>query len=257
MVELAVAFFLFLKTGEKFATQEVAGPSVAELTVFAGDKVGVKFEPCVMNDPKKAVEFCAASKPVAGIVTPGFYLAYAKALGMEALLETKRTGVAAERFVVVTKKDAGDDLAGKIIATTLAVEERYVIGVILQDKFGRELRLKPVTDVERAVFDLIDGAKDGVDAVLVEAAAWTLFNEDPEFGEKLKAVFESAELPRELVVVFRPNAGKLDVEKLKSVLKAMNAGDAGKTVLRSIRVEAFDDVNQERLSKAQALFHAK
>jgi hypothetical protein len=257
VADLAIAFFLFLKTGEKFATQEAAGASVAQLTTYAGDKLGTKFEPRVLNDPKKAVAFCAASKPVLGIVTPGFYLTYAKALGMEALLETKRTGVAAERYVVVEKKDTGDDLTGKIVATTLAAEERYVIGVVLQDKFGRELRLKPVTDVEGAVFDLVEGAKDAADAVLMEEGAWALFRDDSELGPKLKVVFESAELPRDLVVAFRPNAGKLDVEKLKIALKAMNTDEAGKSVLRSIRVESFGDVNQERLAKAETLFHAK
>lgn len=257
MSAFAVAFFLFLKTGEKFATQEAAGASVAQLTTYAGDKLDVKFQPRVLNDPKKAVEFCAASKPLLGVVTPGFFLAYAKALGMEALLETKRTGVVAERYVVVAKKDKGDDLTGKIIATTLAGEERYVIGVILQDKFSRELRLKPVTDVEGAVFDLVEGAKDAADAVMLEEGAWALFRDDAELGPKLKVVFQSAELPRDLVVVFRSGAGNLDVEKTKAILKAMSGDEAGKPVLRSIRVESFDDVNRERLSKAEALFHAK
>jgi hypothetical protein len=213
--------------------------------------------PQVLNDPKKAVEFCAASKPPVGIVTPGFYLAYAKALGMEALLETKRTGVAAERYVVVTKKEAGDDLTGKIIATTLASEERYVIGVILQDKFGRELRLKPVTDVEGAVFDLAEGARNAPDAVLLEEGAWKLYRDDPELGQKLKVVFESTEQPRDLIVVFRPDVKGLNVERLKTALRSMSESDEGRKILRSIRVEAFEDVNRERLSKAQALFHAK
>ena len=91
----------------------------------------------------------------------------------------------------------------------------------------------------------------------MEEGAWTLYKDDPELGPKLKVVFESAELPRDLVVVFRPNATGLDVEKLTTTLKAMSADDTGKSVLRGIRVEAFEDVNQERLSKAQALFHAK
>jgi ABC-type phosphate/phosphonate transport system substrate-binding protein len=253
MVELAVAFFLFLKTGEKFATQEAAGPSVAGLTGYVGDKLGTKFEPRVMNDPKKAVEFCMASKPSLGIVTPGFYLAYAKALGMEPLLETKRTGVPAERYIVIAKKDAGGDLTGKVVATTLAAEERYVIGVVLQAKFGRELRLKPVTDIEGAVFDLVEGVKAAADAVLMEQGAWALFKDDPELGPKLKVVFESSELPRDLVVRF----GSIEAEKIKSVLKQMSESEEGKRILRSIRVDAFVDVDRERLAKVQMLFHAK
>ena len=83
---------------------------------------------------------------------------YAKALGMEPLLETRRTGVKEQRYVLVARKDASDDLArwqGKTIATPLAGEQRYVISVILQGKLGEEIRLKPVTDVEGAVFDLV------------------------------------------------------------------------------------------------------
>jgi ABC-type phosphate/phosphonate transport system substrate-binding protein len=252
--------FLFLKTGEKFATQETAGPTVAELTAYVGDKVGVKFEPRVMNDPIKAVEFCGTKKPAAGIVTPGFYLQYAKALQMEPLLETKRTGVKEERCVLVVRKDASDDLTkltGKTIATLLANEQRYVMGVILQSKLGEEVRLKPVADVEGAVFDLVEGAKNAADAVLMEADARALFKDDPELGSKLKVVYQSDELPRDLVVTFGPKSDALDADKLKSALKEMSGNDAGKKVLNSIRVEAFVEIDKAQLSKAQAQFYGK
>jgi len=243
---LAVAF-LFLKTGEKFATQESAGPTVAGLTSSLG-----AYEPQVLNDPVKAVEFCAAKKPAVGIVTPGFFLAYNRALGMEPVLETRRQNVPAERYVLVTGKNAGDDLHGKTIATTLAKEERYVTAVILAGKLGEEVRLKPVTDVEGAAFDLADGAKDAAEAVLMEEGAWKALSADEELGPKLKAAFTSEELPRDLVVIFRPNAGSLDIEKLKTALKQTD-----KQILSSIRVEAFVDVDKERLSKAEALYRAK
>ena len=51
--------------------------------------------------------------------------------------------------------------------------------------------------------------------------------------------------------MFRPNAERLDRTKLIAALKG-----ADKQLLGSIRVEAFVDVNQERLGKAQALFNA-
>jgi ABC-type phosphate/phosphonate transport system substrate-binding protein len=247
--------FLFLKTGEKFATQETAGPTVAAFTHYLG-----AYEPQVMNDPAKAVEFCTTKKPPLGIVTPGFYLTYAKALGIEPLLEVRRQKVPAEQYVLVVKKSAPDDLAalkGKTIATTLGAEQRYVIGVVLKDKLGEEVRLKPITDVEGAVFDLVEGAKNAADAVLAEDAAWKLFEKDEELGPKLKVAFSSDELPRDLVVLFRHNADGVDVEKVKSVLKDMGNNDAGKQILNSIRVEAFVDIDKDQLSKAQALFYAK
>ena len=62
--------FLFLKTGEKFATQEAAGPTVKGLTDYIGQKLAVSFEPNVMNDPVKAAEFCGTQKPAAGLSVP-------------------------------------------------------------------------------------------------------------------------------------------------------------------------------------------
>jgi ABC transporter, phosphonate, periplasmic substrate-binding protein len=252
--------FLFLKTGEKFATQETAGQTVATLTDYVGGKLGGKFEARVMNDPAQATEFCAAKKPPLGIVTPGFYLTYEKALGMEPLLETRRQNVVVERCVLVVKKSAPDDLdalKGKVIATSLAAEERYLVSVILKGKLGEEVRLKPTTDVEGAVFDIADNAKNAAGAVLIEEAAWKIFEKDEELGPKLKAINQSDELPRDLVVIFRPNAEGLDVAKVKTVLKEMSNDITGKQILSSIQVEAFTDVDSGRLAKAQELFHAK
>ena len=63
--------FLFLKTGEKFATQEAAGPTVVGLTAYVGEKVAGTtnaFEPYVMNDPVKAAEFSGKNKAALELV---------------------------------------------------------------------------------------------------------------------------------------------------------------------------------------------
>jgi hypothetical protein len=255
--------FLFLKTGEKFATQQIAGPTVAGLTAYVGEKVAGTtnaFEPQVMNNPVKAAEFCAKSKPALGIVTAGFYLTYAKALGMQPLLEVKRLGLKEERFVLVTRKDASDDLTkveGKTIATPLADEQWYVISVILQNKLGEEVRLKPTMDVEGAIFDLAEGAKNAADAVLLETGAWDLFKDDPDSGGKLKVLYKSDELPRDLMVLFLDKAEVQEADKVKQVLKDMASNAAGQKILRSIQVESFTDIDQVRLSGAEKLFHGK
>jgi hypothetical protein len=252
----AVAF-LFLKTGEKFATQETAGPTVTGFTTYLGEKTDAKFEPEIFNNPVKAAEFVAAKKPAVGIVTPGFYLAYAKALGMEPLLETKRVNVPEERYVLIAKKNAGDDFHNKIIATTLAAEERYVTGVVFQNKFGDDVRLKSVTDLENPLFDMMEGRKDAPDGVLMESSQWDVFKDDPDFTDKLRVALTTDPLPRNFVVLFRANDGKLDIDKLKSALKAMNHSPEGQAILRNIRVEAFVDVDAARLTKAEANFLGK
>jgi hypothetical protein len=219
----------------------------------------VSFDPCVLNDPVKAVEFCTTKKPPVGIVTPGFYLAYQKALGMEPLLEVRRQKIPTERYVVVVKKSAGDGLdavRGKVLATTLAAEERYITGVILRDKVA-ELRLKSVTDIEGAVFDLVEGAKEAADAVLLEEAAWQAMEKDEELGPKLKVAHRSEDLPGTLVVAFGANVGKLDLCKLKNALTSLNKSEGGRQTLGSIRVEAFDKLDEARLKKARESFLGK
>jgi len=257
--------FLFLKTGEKFATQETAGSTVKGLTDYIGQKLAVSFEPKVMNDPAKAAEFCETGKSVVGIVTPGFYMQYGKMLGLEPVLETRREGIAAERYVLVAsdnpkRSPSGAGLEawrGATIATTIAAEQRYVLGVVLQGKLGEDARLKSTVDIEGAVFNLADGAKNAADAVLVEEGAWKLFEGDPELGPKLKVIYRSDELPRALVVLFGGNATGVKAEKLKTVLKAMNDSEEGKTILRNMRVQSFVDLDKERLAKAEALFLGK
>lgn len=252
--------FLFLKTGEKFATQEMAGPTVAAFLAQVGKGMdGTKFEAQVLNDPAKAVTFCVKKKPPVGIVTPGFYLAYQKALGMEPLLEVRRQKVAAERYVVVVKKEAGDGLEavkGKVVATTLAAEERYVIGVILQDKLG-EVRLKAVTDIEGAVFDLVEGTKEAAGAVLMEEAAWQAMEKDEELGPKLKVAYRSEEMPGALLVSFSASASGKKASQMKKAFQSLQDTAEGREALGSIRVEKFEDVNRDRLNKAEQAFLGK
>jgi hypothetical protein len=252
--------FLFLKTGERFATQEVAGPTVKGLTDYLAGQLGVAdgFVPQVMNQPVKAAEFCAARKPALGIVTAGFFLAYEKALGMEPLLEVHREKVAAERQVLVTRQDGPADLTalqGKPLATGLAAEQVYVLNVVLQGKLGQECRLVAVTDPEGAVFDLADGAAKAPASVLLEEHAWKLFAADTELAAKLKVIFASDELPRDLVVLFRPNAAGLEDAAVQKALQTMTESAAGKTVLSSVLVTKFAPVDQERLANARKLYH--
>jgi hypothetical protein len=255
--------FLFLRTGERFATQEEAGPTLATLTAHVGRKLGLgpdRFAPRVFNDPVKAAEFCGAARPALGIVTPGFYLTYGKTLGMEPLLEVIRAGVDSECYLLVGNASAPDDLAklaGHRVATTLAAEQRFVIGVVLQDKLGREVRLQAVTDIEGAVFNLL--SRDGdAEAVLMEEAMWTgLFAPDPDLSKQLKVLYRSDDLPHQLVVAFTRHIGDLDLEAVRSVFKGMSQDEDSRAILRNIRVASFEDVNQDRLDRARGLFTGK
>lgn len=240
---LAVTGFLVVKTGEKFATQEAAGPTLAAFLA----KVEGDYQPRVFNDPRAAVEYAAKNKPAAGIVTPGFYLAYAKALDMKPLLEVQRADVPIERYVLVTRKTAADD-PGALVVTPLAAEENYVCKVILAGQYGEELRLKPTLDPEGAIYDMVEQRPQAGTAVLLEEATWKAIAADPELGPQTKVVFTSAELPGNLVVSF----GDGDAGRLVAALRGLPA-----EVTREIRVEAFRPVDEERLGRARERFHGR
>jgi hypothetical protein len=254
--------FLFLKTGERFATQEVAGPTVTALTKYLGDRLGRSdlFAPRILNEPVVAAEWAGRIRPAAGIVTPGFYLAYGKQLGLEPLLETQREGITSERYVLLARQTGPKDLngwQGKTIATPLASEQRYVTGVILEGKFGDEMRLRYTPDIEGTLLDMADAGAHASDLALIEEAAWKTFGADPELGGKLQVIMQSAELPRDLVVIFRPNLNGIDSAKVKQTIETMDTDDAGRAVLRSIRVSRFSTVDSNRLERARTLFLGK
>ncbi len=255
--------FLFLKTGEKFATQEIAGPTVALLTGYLGDRLAgsrTAYTPRVMNQPTAAAALAATEKPVLGIVTPGFYVAYRKAFALEPVAEVQRRKMGESRFVLVTAKGGPpelDQLAGKRLATDLAPEQRYVMSVILQNKLGQELHFIEVTDLEGALFDLAEQADQAADLVLVHHTLWDLYRDDPDLGPHLQAVYTSESLPHDLLVVFRANAGELSVENLQQIVTGMGDDEQGQTVLQSIRVESFVPVNRERLERAEEMFHGR
>ena len=162
--------------------------------------------------------------------------------------------------MLVVRKDGPADLAsleGKTIATPLAGEQLYVVGVVLQGKLGEEIRLQQTMDVEGSVFDLAEGSKKAADAVLLEAGAWDLFKDDPDSGGKLKVLYQSDALPHDLVVMFAPKSDAVNTDKLKQVLKDMSGNADGQKVLQSIRVDSFVDIDQARLSQAEKLFHGK
>lgn len=244
---VAASGFLFLKTGEKFATQEAAAPTVTLFTEQVGAKLGEKFEPQVVNDPAKAVEYITRRKPTLGIVTPGFYLTYARALGMDAVAEVKRQKVDIERYVLVTP------VRKKMVVTVaspLAAEPGYVQAVILQGRYGDELRLQTVTDVEGAVFDMAEAKKDAADGVVMEEGVWQVLSTDAELSKQLKVAFTSEALPGNLVVTFR---GQVEPAKVRSALQALDGND----VLKQIRVASFTEVNGDRLKAAEDLFRGK
>jgi ABC-type phosphate/phosphonate transport system substrate-binding protein len=112
-------------------------------------------------------------------------------------------------------------------------------------------------DVEGAVFDLADGAKNAADAVLLEAGAWNVFKDDPDFGGKLKVLYQSGELPRDLVAAFGPRTDAARDDKVKKILKDMSADENGRKILRSIQVESFVDVDTARLSIVEKQFYGK
>jgi len=251
--------FLFLETGEKFATQETAGPTVKGLTSYLGNVIGFQFEPYIFNRPQNADDFAVSKKPLFGIVTTGFYLCYRTTLGMVPLLEVKRAQIPEQRYVLIARKGTPSDLSkwkDKKIATTLAAENRYVIGVILEYKLGKEVNLVSTSDEEGSVLDMAEGLPNAADAVLINEAVWKLFEDDPDLVSNLHTIYRSNEMPHSIVVAFKSNANGIGSDRLKTAFLEMPQNEQGQQIMSSIRVAEFVEVNDTRLKYVQALYDA-
>jgi hypothetical protein len=255
--------FLVLKTGEKLATDEIAGPTVAGLTKYLGQKLGQSddfFAPKIENEPEKALAIARANKPLAGIVTPAFYFSHRETLPMHVAAEVRRIGLPAERYAVVVHEQFEGDLEslrGKTIATTLVAEKQYVARVILQGKLGDDVALAASTDLDATVIDIAEKVEGAPIAALLDLATWDFYRRDAQLGPQLKAVFQSDVLPRDLVVVFTQSQNGLDAASFQSAVLAMDKDAEGRAILRSIRVETFDEVDRGRLRRAEQLFHGQ
>ncbi|MBI5367640.1 MAG: PhnD/SsuA/transferrin family substrate-binding protein [Planctomycetes bacterium] len=257
--------FLVLKTGEPGADPAKAGGFLTQWGDYLSARVraGGGADPgpvhgTITAEPAAALAAVAARRFAWGIVTPAFLLDHGAALGLKPLLQTRRNGRAAERFVVVTRKGAA---AGKPagfwkarVMTLLTREADYVRRAIFEDAAGA-VTLEAVTNLADAVYAVIedDEAKDA--AVLLDAAGADFFRADELSWPKLEVLFESQELPPDVVVGFAANLPAETETALRAALGGMRADEEGKRICRNLQTDGFGPVDEALWARARKLYH--
>lgn len=238
--------FLVLKTGEPGAEPERAGPFLKSWAAYVSARAGAPQEGVITSDPARAVELAKERRPAWGVVTPSFFLERGKELALRPLLETRRGGHATERFTVVVRKGAtwGD----AEVATQLSAEAAYLGRVVFA---GKEVRPRAAENLADAVYAMIEGDHDAPPAVLLDRASRAFFEEDELTWPKLDVVWESEELPPDLVVGFGEALTPEAEGKLREALVGMPSDEEGKRICRNLQTEGFGEVDLARWERAR------
>lgn len=235
------ATFVILKTGERFAVQEKAEDVLADFGAWVAPRVGQEsLVGRITNRPDEALAKVRETKPLFAIVTPAFYLEHRNALGLVLLAQTRRRGLASERYAVLTRKGGAKE--PKRLTTSLTAEETYVRKVALAGG-PSTAELVQSAWIGDDVAAMAEGDDEAPEAVVVDRATLEFLREDDVIWGPLDVVFESADLPPDAVVAFSWTSEEARV-KLSAALLAMKEDAGGKEVCDLMQTDGFGPVDE-------------
>ncbi|MEK7865799.1 MAG: PhnD/SsuA/transferrin family substrate-binding protein [Planctomycetota bacterium] len=241
------AAYVILKTGERFAVQEKAEEVLADFAAWVAPRVG---QPSLVgritNRPDEALTRVRESKPLFAIVTPAFYLEHREALGLALLAQTRRRGLAAEKYAVIARKGATETPAK--VATSLMAEEPYLRKVALAGG-PSSVDFAESSWIGDDVAAMAEGDPEAPEAVLVDRATLEFLREDEVLWGELSVTFESADLPPDAVVAFSWTPEDVRV-KLSTALLAMKEDVRGKEVCDLMQTDGFGPVDEALWAEA-------
>ena len=246
--------FIVVLTGDPFAVPHNATDVLADFGVRQGGLVlgkGKRYDGEISNDPVAACKIIEDSKPAFGLVTPGFYFKHKAALHMDAKFEAARHSYSTEQFRLFTaeKNVTLEALAGKTIATSLALESDWLEKVVL----GK--RCVPVWkqsgELASALIQMSRGDKDAPSAVLCNRALCADVDATPNLRSALHAVYTSPELNHPFFVAFTNNLNPGEGALLETHVYLMNDDDAGQKILQHLGIDAWIELNTHLMESAE------
>ena len=190
-------------------------------------------------------------KPVAGIVTPSFWLIWRKEFDLRPILFTRRHGERSEKYAIIARKGSGlrlMEMKGKTIATSNPEEAQYIKLVAFPELTAS---FKPEENLADAVLAITEKDPVASNAVLADRATRRFFEEDPLTWPELEVAGESDPLPPDLVVVFGKNAPEGFEAKLKDTLLGITKDEAGRKACAAIQTDGFGEVDAELMKRAE------
>lgn len=241
--------FVVLKTGERFASQERAAQVLADFGGWVAPKTGsAALTGKITNKPEEATSLIRDGKPLFAIVSPAFYLEHREELGMAVVAQTRRRGLATEKYAILVAKGAKADLAK--ISTSIASEEKYLRKVVLAGSPAEKAALAPSAWVGDDVAAMAEKDPSAPAAILLDAATTAFFREDAVVWGEVDVAWESEELPPDAVVVFSWTPADART-KLATALLAMKEDAGGKKVCDEMQTDGFGAPDEALWKKAQ------
>lgn len=215
-----------------------------------------------LDDAKAVADYIEKQKPGYGLLPPSFYLDLAcrkvPMTPLAAVVGLSSTSSSSGRYHVVVKEGGAADLSalkGKVLASNHLQDKRFVSQVVFAGKLDAEkdFVLKP-TNSPIAPFRWVDQGQ--ADAALVDDAQLAHMKKLP-FGQSLKAVFSSDELPPFPIVSFDKVTKAPDRAALKKAITEMCASDDGQPICKEMQVTRFESVDPKAFAAAQQRYCGK
>lgn len=260
--------YLMVKYGDESADQKVAAEFLEKLSRYLQSTVPAFRDKVVLgwiaNTPQLAGELLEKYEPILAFVPPGFYLEFLNTKEQQStpILQVPRFGSLDERFYVVTTQNGPNsfsELKGHCIRTIFAVDLKYLSKIVFPAKFrpGVFFDLEPSQNLADEVFLMLENAAGGFGVGEVGAASALLFDEELKrfFEEdelvwpKLKIIWVSASLPRDLVVTIGETWSEESKKQVKGALENMKNDSTGLEILDLMQSSGFVPVDISRLEQ--------
>jgi hypothetical protein len=296
------AHVLLVKPGSAQATAALARPFLdafaSWLDAHAREALGGPAALDIANSVERADALREAAPPTVVIAPPSYWL-HLRAAGVACrpVATIRRFGSAVDRLAILVHEDSPvrepADLAGRVVRVPPGFDENYLQRVVMpgpepgdgkddREKGGEEgarTATEATTQLERLGITGFETSRDVADDVFVLAeepdapdapAALLLDDElrrffaerDPDLWQRLRVVWTSTPLPRELVLAIGPDAqwpqerldalGAAFCTELGSVREADGGDEVGAKLLRQMNSDGFSPPDRDLLERIRA-----
>jgi len=257
--------FLMVKPGDPSATETMAKDFLDDMAAYLSSRVdafsGRTVGGLISNRTSSAAEIIGSRRPAIVFCPASFYLGYLRTLGRATpVAELHRFGAVAEQYVLVSSSNGPasleEALKGHIIATA-DFDEAYLDRVVFPAGASRSgpLPIAASENVSDDVFLLLEGdPASGSTSLLLDTELRSLFESDDLVWPELRVVWESAALPRDLVVAIGADWDEQELTDLEAALRDMPDIAEGSRILELMSSDGFVSVDRNRLERATELY---
>lgn len=259
------ANFLVVKYGDEAATQSMAEEFLEEVAQYLSSSLGGQpYKGWIANTPELAAQLLREKKPVVAFIPPGFYLEHLlnPSGTVDVLVQVPRFGATSEHYYIVASragKGGPGSLKGKTVYTTFSFDKAYLERVVFPLDLvpGRDFRLEPAENLSDAMFLLLEGApgfEPSTTAILLDEELKAFFQQDDLVWPSLHVIWQSKDLPRDIVVALGPSWKPGEKESLKRALLNMKASPQGSKLLDLMSSNGMQDLDKRRFEDAMKAY---